>query len=37
MIQPEQLADMILFLASTRGRTVSGQAISVDGDVQALV
>ena len=37
MIQPEQLADMILFLASTRGRTVSGQAISVDGDMQALV
>jgi len=37
MIQPEQLADMILFLASTRGRTISGQAISIDGDLQALV
>lgn len=37
MIQPEQLADMILFLASTRGRTLSGQAISIDGDLQALL
>lgn len=37
MIQPEQLADMMLFLASTRGRTVSGQAISIDGDLQALL
>lgn len=37
MIQPEQLADMILFLASTRGRTVSGQAISIDSDLQALI
>ena len=37
MIQPEQLADMIVFLASPLGRTVSGQAISVDGDLQSLV
>ncbi len=37
MIQPEQIADMIVFLASPRGRTISGQAISVDGDQQALV
>ena len=37
MIQPEQLADMILFLASPRGRTVSGQAISIDADLQSLV
>lgn len=37
MIQPEQIADMIVFLASVRGRTISGQAISVDGDQQALV
>ncbi len=37
MIQPEQLADMMLFLASPRGRTVSGQAISIDGDLQALL
>ena len=37
MIQPEQLADMMVFLASPRGRTISGQAISVDSDQQALV
>jgi NAD(P)-dependent dehydrogenase (short-subunit alcohol dehydrogenase family) len=37
MIAPEQLADMMLFLASPRGRTISGQAISVDGDLQGLV
>ena len=37
MIQPEQLADMMLLLASERGRTVSGQAISIDGDLQALL
>ncbi|MFM9942088.1 MAG: SDR family oxidoreductase [Hyphomicrobiaceae bacterium] len=37
MIKPEQIADMIVFLASPRGRTISGQAISVDGDQQALV
>ncbi|MEO8003741.1 MAG: SDR family oxidoreductase [Betaproteobacteria bacterium] len=37
LIQPEQLADMMLFLASSRGRTVSGQAISVDGNLEALV
>lgn len=37
MIQPEQIADMIVFLASPRARTISGQAISVDGDQQALV
>jgi enoyl-[acyl-carrier-protein] reductase (NADH) len=37
MIQPEQLADMIVFLASPHGRTISGQAVSIDGDLQALV
>jgi NAD(P)-dependent dehydrogenase (short-subunit alcohol dehydrogenase family) len=37
MIQPGQLADMMLFLASPRARTVSGQAISIDGDLQALI
>ncbi len=37
MIQPEQLADMMVFLASPRGRTISGQAISIDSDQQALV
>jgi NAD(P)-dependent dehydrogenase (short-subunit alcohol dehydrogenase family) len=37
LVQPQQLADMIVFLASPLGRTVSGQAISVDGDLQSLV
>ena len=36
-IKPQQLADMIVFLASPLARTVSGQAISVDGDLQSLV
>lgn len=36
MIQPEQLADLMVFLASPRARTISGQALSVDGDTQAL-
>lgn len=36
-IQPEQLADLALFIASPRGRTISGQALSVDGNLQALV
>jgi NAD(P)-dependent dehydrogenase (short-subunit alcohol dehydrogenase family) len=36
MIAPQQLADMMVFLASLRGRTVSGQAISICGDVQSL-
>ena len=35
-VTPEQIADQILFLASTRGRTISGQAISVCGDTQML-
>ena len=36
MITPQQLADMMVFLASPRGRTVSGQAISICGDAQSL-
>jgi NAD(P)-dependent dehydrogenase (short-subunit alcohol dehydrogenase family) len=35
-ITPEQLADQILFLCSQRGRTISGQAISICGDMQML-
>jgi len=31
-----QLADQIVFLCSPRGRTISGQAIAVDGDLQML-
>ncbi len=36
-VDPEQIADMILYLASPRAGTVSGQAISIDSDLQALV
>ena len=35
-VTPQQIADQILFLASARGRTISGQAISVCGDGQML-
>jgi len=37
LIDPQQLADMMVFLASPRARTISGQAISIDGDMQLLV
>ena len=35
-VTPEQIADQILFLASPRGSTISGQAISICGDTQML-
>ncbi|MBS7811991.1 SDR family oxidoreductase [Roseococcus pinisoli] len=35
-VTARQLADQILLLASTRGRTTSGQAIGIDGDLQML-
>jgi NAD(P)-dependent dehydrogenase (short-subunit alcohol dehydrogenase family) len=35
-VTPEQIADQILFLCSPRGRTISGQAISICGDTQML-
>ncbi len=35
-VTPRQIADQILFLASERGRAISGQAISVCGDTQML-
>ncbi|WP_210483746.1 SDR family oxidoreductase [Microvirga antarctica] len=35
-ITPQQLSDAILFLASPRSRTTSGQAISICGDLQSL-
>ena len=35
-VEPEQIADQILFLASERGRTISGQAISICGDTGML-
>jgi NAD(P)-dependent dehydrogenase (short-subunit alcohol dehydrogenase family) len=36
MVTPRQLADQILFLCSTRGRTISGQALSICGDAKML-
>jgi NAD(P)-dependent dehydrogenase (short-subunit alcohol dehydrogenase family) len=36
-VTPRQIADTILFLCSERGRTTSGQALSVCGDVQMMV
>jgi len=35
-VTPQEIADAILFVCSPRGRTISGQAISVCGDVQML-
>lgn len=35
-VTPRHLADQILLLASPRGRTISGQAIAIDGDLQML-
>ncbi len=35
-VTAQQLADQILFLCSPRGRTISGQAIAIDGDLQML-
>jgi NAD(P)-dependent dehydrogenase (short-subunit alcohol dehydrogenase family) len=37
LIQPEDIARTIVFLASSAGANVSGQAIGVDADVQSLV
>ena len=35
-VTPEQLADFVAFVASPRGKTISGQALSVCGDTQML-
>lgn len=35
-VTPQQIADQIVFIASRRGRTISGQAIAVDGDTRML-
>jgi NAD(P)-dependent dehydrogenase (short-subunit alcohol dehydrogenase family) len=37
LIAPEDIARVIVFLASAAGANISGQAIGVDADVQALV
>lgn len=36
-VSPQHLADQILLLASTRGRMISGQALSIDGDTKMLM
>lgn len=36
-VTPQQIADAILFICSPRGRTISGQALSICGDVQMLM
>ncbi len=36
-VTQRQIADQIVFLASERGRTISGQAVSVCADIQALL
>ena len=35
-VTPQQLADLVVFVASPRGKTISGQALSVCGDTQML-
>jgi NAD(P)-dependent dehydrogenase (short-subunit alcohol dehydrogenase family) len=35
-VTPQQIADQIIFIASPRGKTISGQALSVDGDTRML-
>jgi NAD(P)-dependent dehydrogenase (short-subunit alcohol dehydrogenase family) len=35
-VTPQQIADQVVFLCSPRGRTISGQAIAIDGDTQSL-
>jgi hypothetical protein len=35
-VTPQQIADAILSICSPRGRTISGQALSICGDTQML-
>ena len=35
-VDPQEIADMVVFLASSRGKRVSGQVISVDGHTETL-
>ena len=37
LIDPQQLADLIAFIVSPLGRTISGQTLNVDGDLQCLM
>ena len=36
-VTAQHLADQILFLASPRGKMISGQALSIDGDTKMLL
>jgi NAD(P)-dependent dehydrogenase (short-subunit alcohol dehydrogenase family) len=36
MVTPQQIADAVVFMCSPRGRTISGQAISICADTQML-
>ncbi|WP_027135562.1 SDR family oxidoreductase [Geminicoccus roseus] len=36
MVSPNDVASMVLFLVSPQGRNISGQSLSVDGNVEAL-
>lgn len=35
-IDPHEIADMIVFICSDKGRSISGQALSVDGHTETL-
>lgn len=35
-VDPEDIADMVVFLSSARGKRISGQVISVDGHTETL-
>jgi NAD(P)-dependent dehydrogenase (short-subunit alcohol dehydrogenase family) len=35
-VTPQQLADLVVFVASPRGKTISGQSLSVCGDTNML-
>jgi NAD(P)-dependent dehydrogenase (short-subunit alcohol dehydrogenase family) len=37
LIDPDDIARLAVFLAGPGGRKISGQALAVDGDTQALV
>ncbi|HEU02171.1 MAG TPA: SDR family oxidoreductase, partial [Aurantimonas coralicida] len=37
LIPPQHLAAMAVFLASPQGSSISGQALSIDGDAQMMV
>lgn len=35
-IEPEEIADLVLFLCSDHGRSISGQALGIDGNTEVL-